>query len=79
MLCAVMTRGTPAEWSAASSHTPHAHRQARTFAFPLPCRSSVRAFCKQWEADRKELHILICNAGIYAMGGELQATPATPA
>lgn len=31
---------------------------------------SVRDFASRWKAQRRELHILVNNAGIYAMGGE---------
>eukprot|EP00983_Pelagomonas_calceolata_P035360 1105843-Pelagomonas_calceolata.AAC.1 len=35
-----------------------------------PLSRSVRAFSEQWEKEGRELHILVNNAGIYAMGGE---------
>jgi NAD(P)-dependent dehydrogenase (short-subunit alcohol dehydrogenase family) len=30
----------------------------------------VREFVSRWEAEKRELHILVNNAGIYSMGGE---------
>lgn len=33
------------------------------------CRS-VREFATKWESEKRDLHILINNAGIYAMTGE---------
>ncbi len=32
-------------------------------------RRSVREFCVAWEAEKKDLHILVNNAGVYAMAG----------
>ncbi|KAF5831959.1 hypothetical protein DUNSADRAFT_12354 [Dunaliella salina] len=40
----------------------------------LASLQSVRAFSEQWEAEARELHILVNNAGIYAMGAPREET-----
>lgn len=36
----------------------------------LASLESVRAFVQRWEQQRRPLHCLICNAGMFNMGGE---------
>jgi hypothetical protein len=36
----------------------------------------VREFVSKWEGERRELSILVNNAGIYSMGGEVRGSGA---
>ena len=37
----------------------------------VACLASIRKFASSWQAQKRPLHILVNNAGVFTMGGKI--------